>query len=43
MGKLLYDRAADTDASEETIREFMEVCPSGAVRQDGGSPNRHTP
>lgn len=27
MGKLLYDRAAKTDASEATIREFMEVCP----------------
>jgi hypothetical protein len=27
MGKLLYDRAAETDASEATIREFMEACP----------------
>jgi hypothetical protein len=27
MGKLLYDRAAGTDASEATIREFMEACP----------------
>jgi hypothetical protein len=27
MGKLLYDRAAGTDASEATIREFMEICP----------------
>ncbi len=27
IGKLLYDRASDTDASEATIREFMSVCP----------------
>jgi hypothetical protein len=27
MGKLLYDRAAETDASEATIRQFMDVCP----------------
>lgn len=27
MGKLLYDRAAETDASEATIKEFMEACP----------------
>lgn len=27
MGKLLYDRAAETDASEATIKEFMKVCP----------------
>jgi hypothetical protein len=27
MGKLLYDRAAETDASGNTIREFMGVCP----------------
>jgi hypothetical protein len=27
MGKLLYDRAAGTNASEATIREFMDCCP----------------
>ena len=27
MGKLLYDGTADTDAGEEEIKEFMEVCP----------------
>jgi hypothetical protein len=27
MGKLLYDRGAETDASEATVRQFMEVCP----------------
>ena len=27
MGKLLYDRAAETDASEATIKEFMKACP----------------
>jgi len=27
MGKLLYDRAADTDASEAAIKQFMDVCP----------------
>jgi hypothetical protein len=27
MGKLLYDRAAGTDASAATITQFMEVCP----------------
>jgi hypothetical protein len=27
MGKLLYDRAAGTDASETTIKEFMDSCP----------------
>ena len=27
MGKLLYDRAAETDASEATIKEFMEASP----------------
>jgi hypothetical protein len=27
MGKLLYDRAAETDASEATIKQFMDVCP----------------
>ncbi len=27
MGKLVYDRAAETDASEATIREFMDACP----------------
>lgn len=27
LGKQLYDRAAGTDASEATIKEFMEVCP----------------
>lgn len=27
MGKLLYDRAASTDASEATIKEFIDVCP----------------
>jgi len=26
-GKLLYDRAAETDAGEETIKNFMAVCP----------------
>ncbi len=26
MGKLLYDRVADTDASEATIKEFMQCC-----------------
>jgi|ERR1700675_300624 len=27
MGKLLYDRASGTDASEATVREFMDACP----------------
>jgi len=27
MGKLLYDRGAETDASEATVRQLMEVCP----------------
>jgi hypothetical protein len=27
MGKLLYDRAVDTDASEATIKQFMQCCP----------------
>ena len=27
MGKILYDRATETDASEATIKEFMRVCP----------------
>jgi hypothetical protein len=27
IGKLLYDRAAETVASETTIKEFMETCP----------------
>jgi hypothetical protein len=27
MGKLLYDRAANTDSSEATIKEFMDACP----------------
>jgi len=27
MGKLLYDRAAETDASEATVKEFMDACP----------------
>lgn len=27
MGKLVYDRAAEMDGSEATIREFMEICP----------------
>jgi hypothetical protein len=27
MGKLLYDRAAEADATEATIKEFMEACP----------------
>jgi hypothetical protein len=27
MGKLLYDRGAETDASEATVRQFMETCP----------------
>jgi hypothetical protein len=27
MGNLLYDRAAAADASEATIKEFMEACP----------------
>ena len=27
IGKLLYDRAAGTDSSEGTIREFIDVCP----------------
>ena len=27
MGKLVYDRPAQTDASEATIQEFMEACP----------------
>jgi hypothetical protein len=27
MGKLLYDRAAGTDASEATIIDFMDACP----------------
>jgi hypothetical protein len=27
MGKLLYDRPAQTDASEATIKEFMDACP----------------
>jgi hypothetical protein len=27
MGKLLYDRGAETDASEATVKQFMEVCP----------------
>jgi hypothetical protein len=27
MGKLIYDRGAGTDAGEETVRQFMEVCP----------------
>jgi hypothetical protein len=27
MGKLLYDRAAETDASEATLRDFMDSCP----------------
>lgn len=27
MGKLLYDRAAETDASEATIKKFMDACP----------------
>lgn len=27
MGKLLYDRAAGTNVSEATIREFMDCCP----------------
>jgi hypothetical protein len=28
IGKRLYDRAAGTDASESTIREFIDCCPS---------------
>jgi hypothetical protein len=27
IGKLVYDRAAETDASGTTIKEFMEACP----------------
>jgi hypothetical protein len=27
IGKLLYDRGAETNASEATVRQFMEVCP----------------
>jgi hypothetical protein len=27
MGKRLYDRGAETDAEEATVREFMEACP----------------
>jgi hypothetical protein len=27
MGKLIYDRPAQTDVSETTIKEFMEACP----------------
>ena len=27
MGKLLYDRAGETDASEAAIKGFMEACP----------------
>ncbi len=27
MGKLLYDRGAETNASEATVRDFMDACP----------------
>jgi hypothetical protein len=27
MGKWIYDRGAETDASETTIKQFMDVCP----------------
>ena len=27
MGKLLYDRGAETDANEATVRQFTDACP----------------
>jgi hypothetical protein len=27
MGKWIYDRGAETDASEATVKQFMDVCP----------------
>jgi hypothetical protein len=27
IGKLLYDRGAETDASEATVKQFIDVCP----------------
>ena len=27
MGKLLYDRAVETDASEAAVRDFLDACP----------------
>jgi len=27
MGKWIYDRAAETDVNEATIKEFMDACP----------------